>query len=289
LSLKQHVPWWAKIHLKLALSRIPVDYRFWQRLELFKHGKMDQPEYAWNIFQSHFQAAGIPAGANGYVALELGPGDSLFSALVANACGAASTILADVGPFARHDLKPYHAMAEFLSKRGLCVPDISNANSIEEVLKACNAQYVTAGLGALRSIPDKSVDFIWSQAVLEHVRRADFAATMRELSRIMKPTGVASHSIDLKDHLGGALNNLRYPEARWEADWMARSGFYTNRIRYAEMLDIFRCQGYTVEVVQKISWDSMPTPITRMQPQFAGLDCADLSVSDFCVLLRSGS
>ena len=150
MNLKQHIPWWAKIHLKLVLSRLPVDYRFWQRLELFQHGKMEQPEYAWEVFQSHLQAAGIQFDTEDYCALELGPGDSLFSALNANAYGATSIILADVGRFARRDLLPYHSMAAFLTKRGLDVPDISAASSIEEVLKACNAQYLTTGLKALR-------------------------------------------------------------------------------------------------------------------------------------------
>jgi SAM-dependent methyltransferase len=168
----------------------------------------------------------------------------------------------------------------------LYVPEIADVCSLEQILSACNAQYMTAGLDALRSIPDKTIDFVWSQAVLEHIRRADFAATMRELRRIMKPTGVASHSIDLKDHLGGALNNLRYSEQRWEADWMAKSGFYTNRIRYGEMLDIFQTEGFAVEVEQKYCWDSIPTPRVKMQPQFAVLDETDLKVRDFYVLLR---
>jgi SAM-dependent methyltransferase len=286
MSLKQRIPWWAKIYLKLALSRLPVSYRFWQRLELFQHGKMEQPEYAWQVFQSHIQAAGARLCEPEYTILELGPGDTLSSALVATACGAASTLLVDVGPFARNDLKPYREMAEFLQGRGLTIPDISNSETLDQVLDACNAQYLTKGLQSLRSIADNSVDFVWSQAVLEHVRRADFAATMKELYRIMKPGGIASHSIDLKDHLGGALNNLRYSDARWEAEWMAKSGFYTNRFRYGEMIDMFCREGFDVTVDRTIIWDSIPTPRAKMHSHFANMDAADLSVSEFWVFLR---
>lgn len=94
-----------------------------------------------------------------------------------------------------------------------------------------------------------SIDFIWSQAVLEHIRKSEFLDTMLELHRILRPNGVCSHVVDLKDHLGGALNNLRFSEKLWESNFMASSGFYTNRIRYSEMLDIFHQAGFSVEVV----------------------------------------
>ena len=67
---------------------------------------------------------------------------------------------------------------------------------------------------------------------------------------------------------------------------MAKSGFYTNRIRYGEMLDIFRSEGFIVDVERRYTWDSVPTPRVKMQPQFAVLDDKDLNVRDFCVLLK---
>ena len=39
---------------------------------------------------------------------------------------------------------------------------------------------------------------------------------------------------------------MRIPTRWWEADWMARSGFYTNRMRMTEMLGAFEAVGFTV-------------------------------------------
>ena len=65
-----------------------------------------------------------------------------------------------------------------------------------------------------------------------------------ELFRILKPNGVCSHRVDLRDCLDGGLNNLRFSEARWEDALFRKSGFYTNRIRFREMVEIFEQAGF---------------------------------------------
>jgi len=49
-AIKRHLPWWAKIGAKLALSRAPAAYAVWQRMGLFRHG----PYYLWDVLM--FQA-----------------------------------------------------------------------------------------------------------------------------------------------------------------------------------------------------------------------------------------
>jgi hypothetical protein len=66
---------------------------------------------------------------------------------------------------------------------------------------------------------------------------------MTECRRVLSDTGVASHSVDLKDHLEGGLNNLRFSEKLWESDFFVNSGFYTNRIQFYEMLNHFKEPG----------------------------------------------
>lgn len=288
VGLRELVPWWGRIGAKLALSRLPVPYDLWRRLSLFRHGLMDQGEYAWQVFREHFERAGL-AGKTGFSALELGPGDSLLSALSARAHGATRMVLVDAGDFATQDLQPYRAMARLLNERGLPVPSADGWATLDDVLRDCGATYETRGLESLRSLPSASLDFIWSQAVLEHIRRDEFAATMLELRRVLAPGGVASHRVDLRDHLGGALNNLRFSARRWEAPgFAARSGFYTNRIRYSEMLAMFREAGFDAEVVRVERWDELPTPLQRMDSAYRALPRDELLVSGFDVLLRPG-
>lgn len=99
----------------------------------------------------------------------------------------------------------YQGFANTLKMQGLvAAPDLSEVQSREDVLVICGAKYLSNGLSSLKAIADGSVDFIFSQAVLEHVRRHEFLETMQECYRILRAGGSASHSVDLKDHLGGA-------------------------------------------------------------------------------------
>jgi len=253
---------------------------------LFVHGAMNRPDYAYGVFQQHFERSYFSRKAAEFVALEVGPGDSLLSAIVAAAHGASECYLVDAGAFATEDLTAYRDMVGYLHSRNLPVPVMDKVSDLAGVLESCNAVYGTQGLRSLRDIPSESVDFIWSQAVLEHIRRHEFLDTMRELRRVLRPDGVCSHRVDLKDHLGGALNNMRFPSRLWESNQVARSGFYTNRLRYSEMIELFREAGFSVEVLATGRWHAVPTPHSCMAKEFRYLSEEDLLVKDFDVLLR---
>jgi predicted SAM-dependent methyltransferase len=208
--------------------------------------------------------------------LELGPGESLFTALLAKAYGFNRTILLDVSIFALPALDGYKEFEQWLDSQGLHCPSIKDYASFEEMLSVLNAQYMTRGLDSLRDLPDNSVDFVFSQAVLEHIRKKQFIETAQELWRILKPGGISTHEIDFKDHLEASLNNLRFREQVWEAEWMASSGFYTNRIRLCQMLDIFKGQGFEITLVDKKEWATLPIHKKHLQPEFQALSDADL-------------
>lgn len=280
------MPWYARIVAKLVLARLPFGYRIWQRLNLFKHGLMENPEYAYRVFKSHYDRAPFTRKGKDFVGLEIGPGDSLFSAICAYAYGAKFTYLIDSARFAREDVESYRTMAWFLARQGLAPPDLSRVSSLADVLSASRAEYGSRGIDSLRSISADCVDFIWSHAVLEHIRLDEFESFVRELARILRPDGVCSHRIDLTDHLGGALNNLRFTRTTWESDWMAKSGFYTNRIRYGQMVNIFYRAGFAVEIIGVDRWQQLPTPQARLSDEFRGIPESDLDVFAFDVLLR---
>ena len=277
-ELKRLVPWPVKIGAKIVLARLPVRYNAWRRLQLFRHGAMTDPGYAEEVFRVH--AAHWPAGTAPTI-LELGPGDSLYSALLGFRAGAARTWLVDVGPFATPDIALYGRAAE---QYGLAHRDWA---SIEEMLAEVRGEYRTKGIESLREIPDGSVDFIWSHAVLEHVRRAEFAATARELARILRRGGRMSHLVDFKDHLGGALNSLRFSEARWEGDLLSSSGFYTNRLRLSEVQRLFEEAGFAVTIHTRNQWARLPTPRSRLAHEFAGFADQDLLTSEAHLLMRA--
>jgi hypothetical protein len=131
--IKQHMPWWAKIAAKLVLSRFSLSYCVWQKLDLFRHGCMDSPSYALGVFEAHVARAGLLDRLQNMTILEMGPGDSIATSIIAK-CHGARAILLDVGHFARKDLRPYLALCELLRARGLEPPDLSSANTLQDVL-----------------------------------------------------------------------------------------------------------------------------------------------------------
>jgi SAM-dependent methyltransferase len=275
-------PWPLKIAAKLVLSRLPVSYRTWTKLGFFRHGEMaslPQPQRVFDVHMAQAREGGVEF--DGSTVLEMGTGDSIASALLARKSGASRTYLLDVGDFATRDMDFYR---QFSAQIDLAVP---NDCSYDELLDHVGAVQLTSGLASWKSVPSDSLDFVWSHSTLEHVRKSEFDATMAEMFRCMKPGAVASHNIHLKDHLGGALNNLRFSEELWEADWWAaRSGFYTNRLRPSDLLKSFRSAGFDLAQYNVAKWEKLPTPRHLMAPQFREMPEEDLLATGVQVLLR---
>ena len=96
--------------------------------------------------------------------------------------------------------------------------EIDETVMLDQLLLSHGGRHLVNGLDDMQEIPSASVDFVWSQAVLEHIRFENFMTTMKELRRVIKATGVCSHRINLRDHLDDALNNLRFRRTMWESD-----------------------------------------------------------------------
>lgn len=285
MNIKQFVPWWARIGTKVLLSRARIDYSRWRQWGLFVHGQMDRPSYALDVVQSHLARVGWP-DCRGKTVLELGPGDSLATALIARALGAERVYLIDAGDFAPYEPAACVALQRYLESRGLRPPDLSACETRGDFLRICGAEYLTDGLPGLRRVPDASVDLVFSQAVLEHVRLAEFDDTQQEIRRVLRRDGIASHQVDLKDHLGGALNSLRFSADTWEAGWMVSSGFYTNRLRCSDVLASMRRAGLRPEVTAAERWAYLPTPRAALAPPFQTMPDDELMVEQFDCVAR---
>lgn len=285
-SIKDIMPWWMKVGSKMVIYRLPIGDKFWKSIGFFQFDQMEVSEYAYQAFQGHFQRVSQEKHlAPGFNSLELGPGNSLFSALICRSLGGDQTYLIDVDDFAIEDPKAYQEMTSYLEQQNLPSPQIENSSSFSAIMEKCGGRYLTSGLASLKTIEDNSIDFLWSHAVLEHIRRAEFLEIMQETRRVIKDDGVCSHTVDLKDHLDQSLNNLRFKENFWESDFVDQSGIYTNRIRYSEMLDIFRQAGFEVKTTQVNKWQSLPVPRTALDKQFQDFSDDELCISEFSVVL----
>lgn len=87
-----------------------------------------------------------------------------------------------------------------------------------------------------------AVDFIFSFSVLEHIR--DLPTVMRSLRLLCKPTAVAIHAVDARDHtaLATPLKYLYLDDAAFETTYTPDN----NRWRWPEYLEIFRGAGWTI-------------------------------------------
>ena len=112
------VPWWAKIAAKVVLSRVFPSYRTRRALGLFLHGNLDQNveqhySFVANVLAQHASLGGAPPTS----VLELGPGNSLGTALFAGGEGVERVWLADVGDFAETDTAFYRRLADMVEVR----------------------------------------------------------------------------------------------------------------------------------------------------------------------------
>ena len=244
--LKRRLPWQLKVPLKLMLSILPVPFSAWRRLGVFRHGGMNLADYALQVFRR----CCTPVNGNlaGMTVLELGPGDSIASGLLAHAFGACHTYLVDTASYASRDIRLYLRMIREWVRVGVPVDQLLSCVSFEALCARANITYLTHGLSSLKALSRRSVDFAFSNAVLEHIPRAEVFETITELRRILTDRGCSYHQVDLKDHLAGALNNLRFRDRLWESAWFARSGFYTNRLRYSDFLSLFIAVGFEPNV-----------------------------------------
>ena len=264
----------------LAASLTPFSYEQIRARFTGFRGKMADPLYAEQVFGYHLDRfrtwqGGGPEGAY----LELGPGGSLASGILARRAGFDSSVLIDARDCAIRDLAFYRRLA-------LGAPSLTEFSDFNDFTSRHSIVYLTKGLNSLMSLASASISFSSSQDVLEHIRQAEFDATLRELFRVHRPDTVSSHRIDFKDHLAGSLNHLRFPSRIWEHRLFPSRGFYTNRLRYSQIKRSFLQAGFEILDETIFRWEEAPLAAHRLAPEFLGLAKDDLLVHRWDVVLR---
>lgn len=284
--IKKMMPWWLKIILKMIMARLPMNmHTFWRKIGIFRHGNMDIPLYAISNFHALLDFGEINSKqCEGKTILEVGPGDSIATGVIAANYGMQS-ILVDVGSFATKQLEVYQNISTELKLSSNESLDLHNVKTFEEILTKCQTKYLTQGTSSLASVDDNSVDIVISQACLEHVSKEEFVFFVEELYRVTDTGGCHIHSIDFKDHLGYSLNNLRFSDSFWESDIVSSSGFYTNRLRYSEMINIFINAGFDIVKEQTELWDVLPLEKNKLHKDFQDYNEEDLKIKEAVVVL----
>ena len=270
--------WFTKIILKVILSRLPINYSTWRRLNIFRHGQMESFDYAKSIFEGHFQDMNKFNPISDPSILEIGPGDSLFSMIFSRKYSTNKFYFLDVEDFANKDVRIYKNLIKKLINEGyLGEFEIKAKFSFDDLICFSNAKYMTSGLSDLKKLKNESIDYIFSHSVLEHVRLSELDELIFQMYRVIKPGGIISHNINYKDHLNESLNNLRFSEKIWESDLLANSGFYTNRVPAIKMHRLFKNVGFQILKESFGSWRQLPIPRSKISNDFISFTDKELS------------
>jgi hypothetical protein len=181
--------------------------------------------------------------------LEIGPGPEFGVQLILASMGAKITV---ADPYlAEWDVDFHPAVYEMLSQKW---PD-ANGELRRAIAGGSHAAtslvLVREAAEALNSIADESIDFIYSNAVLEHV--VDMRSVARELARVSKVGAWSAHQIDWRDHRDFSrplehltLSDDEYLQAAEAENWKFEFG---NRLRSIEFRALFEEAGF--EVVER--------------------------------------
>jgi len=223
-----------------AESLDPVNYRKRDR------GRIEQDvDYAFQIlksFQEQLEKCGLPiAGCN---IVELGPGSSIGAQLILASMGARVTLADRYLPKWDPSYHPELYAAIAARRKGpkdqliAVVEGESHADS--------NLRLLEEPAEALASVASGSVDFVYSNAVLEHI--VDISKVAAENVRILKPLGWAVHQIDLRDHrdFSRPLEHLIMDERSFALG--AEDSYYEfgNRLRSIEFCAHFENAGLRI-------------------------------------------
>jgi hypothetical protein len=256
------VPWWAKLGAKIALGALRVPPALQRRVGLNRHSFAAQS--TGKLLNGPRAACALFERANGHPPrtwIEIGPGRMVARAPLLAALGFTSITYLDVEDDSPRDVAPFHHAAEVARAEGLCPPDLSGAATPAEALARCGARLLLGGPERLAEVAP--ADIVFSEAVLEHVRRDAVPALLAALARATAPEGVQWHAIDLRDHLGGGRRHLCFPARFWEGPLVARSGVYTNRLGATAWLAAFRDAGLAPHLAWAEFW---PEPEGEAHP-----------------------
>ena len=277
-------------------------------------GGTDSAKYCYSVWLRHLVMA-KKNGLDPYpkVVAELGPGDSLGIGIAALISGCDKYFAFDVVEHSNTEknLQIFDELVSLFTKR-TAIPgddefpkvkpyldkynfpaDILNENRLQHALEKSRIKQIREAISHTQfnssliqyKVPwydssileKKSVDMIYSQAVLEHVD--DLQNTYTSMQLWLKSTGYISHQVDFKCH--GTADE-------WNGHWVysdfiwklirGKRPYLLNREPHSTHLDILKKEGFKVLCDKKIESESVFT-IGDLAPRFKSMSEDDLTTS----------
>lgn len=230
---------------------------------------------------------------------EFGTGWDLAIPLSYWALGVDRQTLVDIRPNLRPELvnltldrlQRLHGELEEASGRSLRSPGEGRVVSAAD-LGAFGITYLAPCDARATGLDAASVDLVTSTNTLEHIPAADLVAILAECRRLLRPDGLVSSRIDLRDHYAygdSALtpyNFLRYSDRAWRLldGGLSRQ----NRLRRPDYLQAFATAGLSVvnERTETPEGGLEQLKALDLAPRFRAYTLEDLAVTRLFLVAR---
>ena len=123
--------------------------------------------------------------------------------------------------------------------------------------------------------------------MLEHIHLEKFESILKELHRVLKSGSVCVSLLDFRDHLSGSINHLGFSKKIWESYLFRNSGFYTNRLRPSQMINLFSKNRFEVSIFRQDFLDKIVLPRTKLSKDYRNLSDDDLRTTGMILVAKA--
>lgn len=299
------VDWRIKGTIQKVLGYVPGGHRMHYELQRRVGGLRDFGRECdikvddWRLMMGHLRDVDVPVA--GAVCVEIGTGWYPTFPLCLFLAGAAHVYTFDLERLLKQEMT--RQLGERLQAH---VPLIAHESgrSVADVMAAqqelahalARGAWLTTATGnvvdyrapadaAKTSLEAGSVDFVFSNSVLEHVPRPVIAELYAESMRILRPGGIMFHAVNCGDHYAytdrsiDQLHYLQYSDREWQR-WN-NAFLYQNRMRALEFTDMARAAGFTIEVDTSLAKPERLAQLSklRVDPVFAQYTPEQLAIT----------
>lgn len=291
--------------IKGLLIRVPMINGLYRRRG--HTGGTDSAEYCLNIWLSHLNSL-LMAGVYQYprTLLEYGPGDSVGVGLAFLLMGGQRYYAIDYLPYANTERNLFimNELISLLKSSDLFLkyPAIRNLLSESDQAGFINSTRIDLLSKSVQendghyflnivsekgsSIPNVigSVDFIISQAVLEHAKDVDMIHG--DSYKMLTPDGYISHKIDHRSHTMSDWWNghWQYSDAVWRFA-CSRRAFTINRYTSTEHIEKIKAAGFQIVRIETTQ-EKNGLPISKFNKTFQTMTLEDYQTSGTYILAK---